>query len=160
MFELGEDRTDLGMDDIGECYGEEDEFRFINLVEFNELKKEMQAHHKFSLGLKSMISDVSTQLSTLRNNLSPEGKFSFEIYENAWAAQQEENERIMENLKNEMINVHEILIEQNNDHKFDRKILYQEIQHSNRRIYVGKAELREDFGKFSKVLNQLDSKQT
>ena len=45
-------------------------------------------------------------------------------------------------MKEECKLIHEILIKHEKDEQRDRSLLYQEIQHANRRIYQTKADLR------------------
>ena len=118
----------------------------------------MAAQHSVNHHLENLISDLSTTISTFREEISPEGKFNYEVYQEDWEQQKSENEKIMERIKQEMICVHESLVEQEENAHRDRKLLYTEIQNTNRRVMVGKTEIREDFASFSKVLNQLNRK--
>lgn len=87
----------------------------------------MAAQHKINHSLENKISELSTTISTFREEISPEGKFNFEVYQQDWEHQTTENKSMMDKLKEELICVHESLVDLQDDAHRDRKILYGEI---------------------------------
>lgn len=141
MFDqLGDERSDLGEEDVGEDFGEgdDDEIQFVQQEQLDEVKKELAAQHTVNHKLEMMISELNTTISTFREEISPEGKFNFEKYELDWFHQETENKELMTKLKEEMIYVHESLESLKEDAHRDRKLLYTEIQNTNRRVMVTK----------------------